>query len=146
MWRKLLIRLNNRITAWRHVRVPPRNILLLLPHCLHNDSCRQDVTKSLEECLLCGKCDLAGIVKARNDYGIIGSVVGGGQQAAIQTRRDEVKVVIAVACDKELCQGIIEVFPKPVVAVSNETPEGPCRNTRVDVGKVISAIESVVKR
>jgi len=142
MWRRLFIRLNNRITALRRIRVPAANILLILPHCLHHSSCRQDVLRSLDECKLCGKCSLAGIIRTRNDLGMITSIAGGGSQAVIQTQRKDVKAVVAVACEKELFQGIIEAFPKPVIAVLNETPEGPCRNTNVDISKVIAAIES----
>ncbi|OGV68960.1 MAG: hypothetical protein A2283_16975 [Lentisphaerae bacterium RIFOXYA12_FULL_48_11] len=144
MWRRLFIRLNNRITALRKVRVPAGNILLILPHCLHNSSCRQDVLRSLDECKLCGQCSLAGIVRTRNDFGVITSIAGGGSQAVIQTRREDVKAVVAVACEKELFQGILEAFPKPVIAILNETPEGPCRNTNVDINKVISAIQSLL--
>ena len=57
--------------------------------------------------------------------------------------RPEVKAVVAVACEKELVQGIRAAFPKPVVAVPNMTPEGSCRNTVVDPVAVVKAIESL---
>ncbi|MDD4872698.1 MAG: DUF116 domain-containing protein [Kiritimatiellae bacterium] len=146
MWRRVFIRLSNRVTAWRQARVPARNLLLLLPHCLHNDTCRQNVVRNLDECLHCGKCSISDLVKVRNDYGVIGCIVGGGSQAALQAQREDVKAVVAVACDRELFEGIVSAFPKPVVAISNETPEGPCHNTKVDINKVKVAIESLIEK
>ena len=39
MRRRLIIKLNNALVRLRRVRVRPAEILLLLPHCLHNDGC-----------------------------------------------------------------------------------------------------------
>jgi hypothetical protein len=39
-----------------------------------------------------------------------------------------------------LKHGILAAWPKPVLAVTNITPEGPCRNTLADPGKVAEAI------
>jgi uncharacterized protein len=138
-----LIRLNNAVVRWRRVRVPSRNLLLLLPHCLHLDSCPQNVVRNLKECRRCGQCDIAALLKARDDYGVVCCVVGGGRQALVHTRRPDVRAVVAVACDRELLQGILFSFPKPVLAVPNRTPHGPCRNTAADMGQVLAAIEAL---
>ena len=139
-----LIAFNNRLTGWRRVRVPGRNLLLLLPHCLHLDTCAQSVTKSPDECKRCGKCCLNDMLKLRDEFGLACSVVGGGRQALNQTSNPEIRAVVAVACEKELVLGIRAAFPKPVVAVRNTTPEGPCRNTRADYEQVRAAIKSLI--
>jgi uncharacterized protein len=141
---RLLIRMNNRITALRRVRVPGANILLLLPHCLHRDSCKQNVERDLAECQRCGKCGISDMIRIRDEFGVLTHVVGGGQQALLKTKETNIKAIVAVACEKELVHGIFYTFPKPVVAVMNETPEGPCRNTVVDVDKVSAAIRSII--
>jgi hypothetical protein len=141
---RLLIRINNRITGWRRVRVPGPNILLLLPHCLHKDSCKQNVERDLAECQRCGKCGISDMIGIRDEFGVLTHVVGGGQQALLRTREPQIKAIVAVACEKELIHGIFYTFPKPVVAIMNETPEGPCRNTVVDVAKVSAAIRSII--
>lgn len=61
-------------------------------------------------------------------------------------RRPEVKAVVAVACEKELVQGIRAAFPKPVLAIPNQTPEGSCVNTIVDPAAVVKGIELLIKR
>ena len=134
------INLNNRLVRWRHLRVAPQQVLLLLPHCLHKDSCPQNVVHSLSECRRCGQCSLAALAQLRDDLGVVACVVGGGRQALAYTRRKDIKVVVAVACEKELVHGILAAFPKPVFAILNTTPEGPCKNTLADPRKVADAI------
>jgi uncharacterized protein len=143
---RLFIRLNNTITKWRRVRVPCRNLLLIFPHCLHADSCPRNIRHSLDECRRCGRCRIANLLKVRDEYGLICCVAGGGREALRHTRRDDVMAIVAVACEKELLQGVLAAFPKPVLAVPNCTPQGPCRNTDVDMAKVIAAIDSMVVR
>jgi uncharacterized protein len=140
---KWIIHLNNRLVRWRRIRVRPCEVLLLLPHCLHKQSCPQNVMHSLDECRRCGQCSVGALAGLRDDFGVVACVAGGGRQALAYVRRPEVKVVVAVACEKELIQGIRAAFPKPVLAVTNTTPEGSCRNTVVDPEAVAKAIASV---
>ena len=144
VYHKLIIAINNRLVRWRRVKVRPEEILLLLPHCLHKQSCPRNVMHSLDECRRCGQCSIGALIAIRDDLGVVACIAGGGREALAQTRRPEVKAVVAVACCKELVQGIFAAFPKPVLAVSNQTPEGPCRNTLADPAAVIQAIESLI--
>ena len=146
MWNRAIVRINNLLTRWRRVRVPARNLLLLLPHCLHREGCPQNVVRDLDECRRCGQCSLAGLLKIRDDYRVVSCVVGGGRQALANTKRPDVKAVVAVACERELVQGILAAFPKPVLAVPNLTPEGFCHNTLADIAAVAAAIESMIAR
>jgi hypothetical protein len=138
------IRLNNSLARRRVCGVSAAQILLLLPRCLHRDSCPQNVVRSLDECRRCGQCSLAELSKLRADLGVVACVVGGGQQAIRHARRKDIKAVVAVACEKELTHGILAAFPKPVLAVPNSTPEGPCRNTLVEPQVVAEAIGSLL--
>ena len=141
---KLMIRLNNRWVGWRRIRVKPGEILLLLPHCLHKQSCPRNVVHSLDECRRCGDCSVGALAGLRDDFGVVACVVGGGREALAQVRNPRIKAVVAVACDKELMQGIRAAFPKPVLAVSNRTPEGPCKNTLADPAEVSHALASLI--
>lgn len=142
MFRRALIRLNNTLVRWRRVRAAPQEVLVLLPHCLHRDTCPRNVARDVSECLRCGQCSMADLVKARDEYGVACGVVGGGRQALLQARQASVKAIVAVACERELVAGIVAAFPKPVLGVLNRAPEGPCRNTQVDVGAVLAAVET----
>lgn len=143
MFHKQIIALNNRLVRWRGIQVRPDEVLLLLPHCLHKQSCPQNVVHSLDECRRCGQCSVGALASIRDDLGVVACIAGGGREALARTRNPAIKAVVAVACDKELVQGIFAAFPKPVLAVSNTTPEGPCRNTMADPAAVIKAIVSL---
>ena len=142
-YHKWIIKWNNRLVRWRRIRVHPGEILLLLPHCLHKQSCPRNVVHSLDECKRCGQCSVGALTGVRDDFGVVACVVGGGRDALARTRQPEIKAVVAVACEKELVQGIFSAFPKPVLGVLNTTPEGPCKNTLADPDQVIRAIESL---
>jgi hypothetical protein len=142
-WSRLFIRVNNRMARWRARGVSPAHVLLLLPRCLHKDSCSQNVTRNLDECRRCGQCSLAELSRLRADLGVVACVVGGGRQAVEYVRGKGIRAVVAVACEKELVHGIRAAFPKPVLAIENSTPEGPCRNTLVDPREVAEAIASL---
>jgi hypothetical protein len=124
--------------------VAPPHVLLLLPRCLHKESCQQNVVRSLKECQRCGQCSLAALAQLGDDLGVVACVAGGGRQALASARQRDIRIVVAVACRKELLHGIMAAFPKPVLAIVNTTPEGPCRNTLADPLKVAEAIRSVL--
>ncbi len=145
-YHKLIIKLNNQLVRWRNPRVLPHEVLLLLPHCLHKQSCPRNVVHSLDECKRCGQCSVGALTGIRDDFGVVACVVGGGRDALARTRQPEIKAVVAVACEKELVQGIFAAFPKPVLGVLNSTPEGPCKNTLADPAEVIQAIERLTRK
>jgi hypothetical protein len=72
-------------------------------------------------------------------------MAAGGREALAFVADKQVKAVVAVACEKELSQGILAVFPKPVLGVLNIQTNGPCRNTRLDPQSVRTAVLSMLK-
>lgn len=147
MLRRFLIRINNAITlVRRRHRVAPDNLLLLGPHCLQQHRCSRNVTEALTQCARCGACRVSDLVDLCREYGIRGHLVGGGRLALEAVRRADVTAVIAVACEKELCQGILAAFPKPAMAVPNQCPNGSCRDTTVNITEVRAAIESLLSQ
>lgn len=145
MLRRFFIRINNLITLGRRRhRVAPRHLLLIGPHCLQQHRCSHKVTDALTQCARCGACRVSELVGLCREYGIRGHLVGGGRLALEAVRRPDVTTVIAVACEKELCQGILAAFPKPAMAVPNQCPNGPCRDTTVDISEVRAAIEALL--
>lgn len=137
---QVIIAVNNWRVRRRAIKVRPEEILLLLPHCLHKDTCPRNVKLSLDECRRCGQCSVGELARVREMEGVQGCMVGGGRQALQRVREPDVKAVVAVACERELVHGIFAAWPKPVLAVTNMTPEGPCRNTVADAKLVAAAI------
>lgn len=52
--------------------------------------------------------------------------------------------MVAIACGRELRAGILKAFPKPVYAIRNRQPNGPCRDTDVAVAEVERVITSLL--
>ncbi|MDI3538299.1 MAG: uncharacterized protein PWQ13_322, partial [Bacillota bacterium] len=50
------------------------------------------------------------------------------------------KAVVAVACERDLTSGLLDVYPLPVLGILNDRPHGPCVDTRVDMERVRQAV------
>lgn len=117
-------------------RRPSGRILLLLPRCLQNSECAQDLSAGVSNCIACGSCQVAEILKITGAKDVKVVLAGGGRQALEEIKDYDPATIIAVACEAELVDGIRAVTDKPVWAIKNERPEGPCKNTRVDIGRI----------
>ena len=138
------IKINNRMVSSRLNGFSIRSLLLLLPHCLQFDGCEHKITKRILNCAGCGKCRVVDIVRLGEKYNVPVKVATGGRLA----RRlvDEIKpdVVVAVACERELSEGISATYPAFVMGIPNIRPFGPCVNTTVEAGKIESVIEKIL--
>lgn len=138
-----IIKINNWLAGLRKKPIQPEETLLLVPHCLQNKSCNQDVTGSIKNCVRCGKCRMGELAKLQDEKSFELVVANGGRQACEAVRQRKIRAVIAVACEKELSAGILATRPKRVIAIPNQRPHGPCRNTDVKVESVQEALERV---
>lgn len=142
---RFFVSLNNLLTRIRRIQVNPQNLLLLVPRCLQKTGCAQALGATLDDCKVCGQCNVTDLLAIRDEFGISCSMAAGGREALNFVADRQVKAVVAVACEKELCQGILAVFPKPVLGVLNIQTNGPCRNTKIDPESVRAAVRSVLK-
>jgi hypothetical protein len=145
MFSRSFVKFNNWLTRLRRTQVRAENLLLLVPRCLQKNGCTQTLGETIDGCKACGQCNVTDLLAIRNEFGIRCSMAAGGREALAFVRDPQVKAVVAVACEKELTQGILAVFPKPVLGVLNIQTNGPCRNTRLDPDRVRAAIRSVLK-
>jgi hypothetical protein len=58
---------------------------------------------------------------------------------------DQIDAVVAVACEKELQEGLKGVFPKPALGVINLRPHGPCTDTQVDLEELEETLRWFLK-
>jgi hypothetical protein len=105
-------------------RVQPDKMLVLMPRCLTRDN------------------NIA-LRRMRDRYGFILGAAGGGGEARRKIRETRPALIIAIACERDLLTGFVDVNPHiPVIGFPNYRPCGPCKNTEVNLGD----IESTVKR
>lgn len=141
-----IIRLNNWWVRKRRIQVPAEALLLLVPHCLQASDCTAPVRSGIDECRRCGQCDLTGLLEIKERFGIRCNLASGGRQALGYVKDPAIRAVVAAACERELIAGIRAAFPKPVLAVENTRPHGPCKFTRVNLARVEQAVAELLKK
>lgn len=127
-------------------RYPAKNILLLLPHCLQKQGCPEPVKEHIRNCKGCGRCKMKLLRDLAERYAVPVHVASGGREALARARSPEVRVILAVACSKELAEGIRGAFPKRVVGVLNSWPHGACKDTDVDIAQIEEALSDLVAK
>lgn len=96
--------------------------LVLLPRCLQKDLRSR-------------------IISLAKNLGCDVHVVAGGEAARKAISQKHPTAVVGVACERDLLSGICDTsLFVPVLGIANKRPEGPCKNTVVDLEKVEDAI------
>jgi len=73
-------------------------------------------------------------------------VATGGTLARKIVKDFRPRLIIAVACERDLTSGIHDTYPLPVYGILNQRPNGPCWNTKVDIQRVEEAIQTFSQR
>lgn len=141
-----LNRLNNLVVRLRRRRYQPGQVLLLFSSCLQKSSCQRNVRTSLDNCQRCGGCPVGHLLNLAAEFGTQTFMATGGRLAAKKAHDKSVKAVVAVACCKELSAGLRATFPKPTALLELATPNGPCKDTCVDVAEVRQAVQRFLPR
>lgn len=142
--RQSFIAMNNSLVISQRQRISPDRILVLLPHCIQLFDCEIKVTGDINKCVGCGRCNIKGLVELGRKYHIDISVATGGTLARKVIVEKRPKLVLAVACERDLTSGIKDCYPLPVIGILNDRPFGPCFNTTVDVGKIDAALSQII--
>ncbi len=100
-----------------------KRFLILLPRCLSAETRK-------------------GINELGQKYQFKAFTAFGGDEARKIIREERPDAVIGVACERDLVSGIQDTAPKiPVFGLPNKRPEGPCKNTSVD----LKELEKIVR-
>jgi hypothetical protein len=129
-------------------QIVPSERILLLPHCLRkSNSCKAKYDNHGLQCAECNpECSINKLRKAALKYGYKGVCVApGGRLAVKYVKEKNPKAVVAIACDKELEEGIQGVENlaqeniKPVMVIIPLLKDG-CLDTEVDNAKAVEVI------
>jgi len=142
--RQSFIAMNNSLVLSQKYRLKPDRILVLLPHCIQLFDCEIKVTGDINKCVQCGRCNIMGLVELGRRYGIDIAVATGGTLARKVIVEKRPKLVLAVACERDLTSGIKDCYPLPVIGILNERPFGPCFNTLVNVQAIDEALQQIL--
>ena len=117
------VKISNRIQIVAGKKILPTELLVLAPRCL---------TKEI----------MQGLRGLQQRYNFFLTIAVGGSEArqAIKTRKP--RAIIAIACERDLLSGIKDLRGRmTIVGVPNKRPEGPCKNTTID----LLSIEKTIK-
>lgn len=142
--RQSFVALNNQLVHAKRLRVPAEKTLILLPHCIQLFDCAIKITGNVDQCVRCGKCDIKGLLELAQEYGIDMAVATGGTLARKIIVEKRPRLIVAVACERDLTSGIRDSYPLPVIGVLNKRPHGPCFNTEIVLPEVERALAEYV--
>lgn len=134
--KRAFIEYNNRVVREKIANEPPARILLLLPFCLQHRSCPHQVAWDIDNCRDCGKCPIGGMRKLADDYGMKLRIAIRSRFAPGFVEEVDPDLVMAVACEHELMIGLLRIYPSLCFAIPLERPEGPCKNTIVNLENI----------
>ncbi|MBG0777340.1 MAG: DUF116 domain-containing protein [Desulfovibrionaceae bacterium] len=143
--RNSFIKVNNELVLSEHHRYRPDQILLLMPHCLQWSKCDMRLTYDINNCKRCGKCPIKGLLGLSEVYGVHLAIATGGtiaRRIVVQTRP---RMIIAVACERDLSSGIQDTYPLPAYGVLNQRPHGPCLDTTVSLADIEAALARFIQ-
>jgi hypothetical protein len=118
------LKIHNMILGSRPPKTEPERLLVLLPRCLTAENFRH-------------------LRALRDRYHFQLATVGGGSEARRKIMEIKPGIIIAIACERDLLSGFRDINTHiPVIGFPNRRPEGPCKNTCVDLAQIEGAIRN----
>jgi hypothetical protein len=116
----------NALAERRGRRVKTGELLVLIPRCL-------------------SKAALDGVLAIAGRYEVPVFVATRGQLARRVIRERRPRAVVAVACERDMMTGLRDVAGKlPVLGLTMQLPNGPCRDAMLDLGVLDRWVRSLV--
>ena len=118
------VKVSNALIRTHVTNVQPEKLLILLPRCM-----QKQVRKIITD------------FSKRMHIPVF--TVPGGEMARKLILDYHPAAIIGVACERDLVSGIQDVIDKiPVIGVPNIRPEGPCKNTVIDIKEFERAVQT----
>jgi uncharacterized protein len=120
------VKVFNTLARMRERKVNQGELLLLVPRCLSRDT-------------------LEGVLSIAGKYAVPVFVATRGQLARRVIRERRPKAVVAVACERDMVSGLHDVAGRvPVLGLTLRLPQGPCKDTVVDLGQLEDWVRAYV--
>lgn len=141
--RSFYIELNNIVVESDNKKYKLEDTMLLLPHCLQSSECGIKVTNDPNLCKCCGKCKIGTLIEYARHKNMSIFIATGGTVARNIIKKVKPKLIVSVACERDLMSGISDITGIPVIGVTNMQPNGPCFNTDVNIDAIKRRIEQL---
>ncbi len=114
---------NNRVVYAVKKKFKSLRLLALLPRCLDRETRMK-------------------VMEITKKYGVKSFTATGGSSALKMVKKENPDAIIGVACERDLAAGMADAPHNiPTIAIANQRPEGPCKNTKIDVDEFERAIK-----
>ena len=143
--KKFYVDFNNLLVDTMDKKYSPSEIMILLPHCLQYSECGYKITNDINNCKRCGRCTIGDILEVAKEKNVNVSIVTGGTAARNIIKTLRPKLIFAVACERDLTSGMIDVGKIPVIGLINERPNGPCYNTTINVDSLRQRLDEILE-
>ncbi|KAE9637205.1 MAG: uncharacterized protein PWP07_1907 [Epulopiscium sp.] len=137
---QFFIYMNNICVDSMKLRGTSEDILILIPHCVQNSQCGIKITSNLLACKECNQCKIVDLKHLKEQFNCKIAIATGGTLARKAVVETHPKYVIAVACERDLVNGILDVNTIPIYGILNQLPNGPCFNTTINVQEIEDVI------
>ena len=118
------VKVSNSLLRTTVKKIKPDNLLILLPRCLQKSIIKK-------------------ITQFSQYWNIPVYTVPGGEKARQLVYKLKPMAIIGVACERDLLNGMQEILNKiPVIGIPNLRPEGPCKNTTIDLKEFERAVQT----
>lgn len=122
-----LVKVNNALVYATRKKFKSEKLLVLLPRCLD---------RSTREA----------VMETAGRYGVTAFTATGGSSAREMVKKTAPDAIIGVACERDLVAGMADVpHNLTVIGIPNMRPEGPCKNTTIDLKYFEEAVRFLMK-
>lgn len=140
------IGLKNKLNYTSFSRVAYSQRAIFLPQCLRNSvKCQAELTEMGYVCKRCGACCLPEILDEAEKLGYKSYIVPGGSMVFNIVKSTQPKACIGVGCFPELEDAIAKLGRVNIPTQGVPLSRAGCKDTEVDVKRVISALNIEVK-
>ena len=107
--RKVYIKLNNSYIYSNRYNIEPKDILILIPHCIQKSECKLKITTNVRNCKSCGLCNVKDLIDLQNKYNVDVFIATGGtlarkkknnfsdiSSANMLRKEDKVKIIYSI--------------------------------------------------
>ncbi|HEQ79023.1 MAG TPA: DUF116 domain-containing protein [Euryarchaeota archaeon] len=135
---EVYVKIKNRLNMRAFTRVPYKDRVIFLPHCMRSsEKCQAEFGSDGYDCVHCGCCNISEIVIEAKRLGYRVHVVPGGSMVFKIWNRNPPKAALGVACYFELSEALEKIGHMGVPAVGVPLDRDGCKDTLVNVNEVL---------
>ena len=127
--RRSFIKVNNELVLSSGIQCEPRQLLVLLPHCIQSSRCTHRLTYHIDNCARCGACPLKDVLNLRDTYGVQVAIATGGTIARRIVVQARPKLIVAVACERSRPPAFSDTAPLAGLRRHQRTAQRPPAST-----------------